>query len=400
VGLLNAAGRRAYEQLRIKCTEVRFGSEWSLPSIVGTSRYGALVPARTFEPRPGFVLQAYRFALDPTPRQARALASHAGAARFAYNWAVRRILANWAQRTAEESYGIAEEDRTPWHDSSAWGLRKEWNQVKGSVAPWWAENSKEAYAFGLACAAEAFGNYAAWKNGSRKGPRMGCPRIKGKRRAAKSCRFTTGPIRVWADRCQVTLPRLGAIKTHESTRKLQRRLADGRARILSATVRQESGGRWFVFFQAEVERRPGRPSRPYAVAGVDLGVKHLAVVADSLGEVRYIPNPCHLGEALGRLRRVSRRMSRRRGPVRHDPATGQTTRRQPSQGWEESARALGRAHARVRQLRADGLHKLTSALAAQYGQVVIEDLNVAGMMRRKRRLGASPTPASARSAAS
>lgn len=32
------------------------------------------------------VTQAYRFALDPTPRQMRALASHVGAARFAFNW--------------------------------------------------------------------------------------------------------------------------------------------------------------------------------------------------------------------------------------------------------------------------------------------------------------------------
>jgi hypothetical protein len=39
-------------------------------------------------------------------------------------------------------------------------------------------------------------------------------------------RFTTGTIRVEADRKHVTLPRLGAIKTHESTRKLARRLQD------------------------------------------------------------------------------------------------------------------------------------------------------------------------------
>jgi putative transposase len=37
------------------------------------------------------VTQAYRFALDPTPAQQRALASHAGAARFAYNWALALV---------------------------------------------------------------------------------------------------------------------------------------------------------------------------------------------------------------------------------------------------------------------------------------------------------------------
>ena len=34
------------------------------------------------------VTQAYRYALDPTPTQVRALASHCGAARFAFNWAL------------------------------------------------------------------------------------------------------------------------------------------------------------------------------------------------------------------------------------------------------------------------------------------------------------------------
>jgi putative transposase len=37
------------------------------------------------------VLQAYRYALDPTPRQKRALASHVGAARFVYNWGLELV---------------------------------------------------------------------------------------------------------------------------------------------------------------------------------------------------------------------------------------------------------------------------------------------------------------------
>ncbi|WP_189141710.1 helix-turn-helix domain-containing protein, partial [Nonomuraea glycinis] len=32
------------------------------------------------------VVQAYRFALDPTARQSAALASHCGAVRVAFNW--------------------------------------------------------------------------------------------------------------------------------------------------------------------------------------------------------------------------------------------------------------------------------------------------------------------------
>jgi Transposase and inactivated derivatives len=77
----------------------------------------------------------------------------------------------------------------------------------------------------------------------------------------------------------VRLPRLGRIKTHESTRKLARRITDGRARILSATVRAEAG-RWFVSFTVEVKRVKQTPARPDAVVGVDLGIKTLAVFSD------------------------------------------------------------------------------------------------------------------------
>ena len=38
-------------------------------------------------------LQAYRFALDPAPAQARVLRSHCGAAKYAYNWGLARIKA-------------------------------------------------------------------------------------------------------------------------------------------------------------------------------------------------------------------------------------------------------------------------------------------------------------------
>jgi putative transposase len=48
------------------------------------------------------VTQAYRFALDPTPRQRRALASHCGAARVAYNWGLELVTTRLDQRRAGE----------------------------------------------------------------------------------------------------------------------------------------------------------------------------------------------------------------------------------------------------------------------------------------------------------
>jgi putative transposase len=115
------------------------------------------------------------------------------------------------------------------------GLRKTWNGRKHSVAPWWSENSKEAYNTGLDALARALGNWSDSKNGTRAGKPAGFPRFK-TRRSRKAVRFTTGTIRVEPGRHHITLPRLGRIKTHESTRKLARRVEAGTARILSATL--------------------------------------------------------------------------------------------------------------------------------------------------------------------
>jgi putative transposase len=127
------------------------------------------------------VIRAYLFALDPTPGQQRAMRAHCGATRFAYNWSLARVKANWEQRAAEESYGVPESQRTPWINTSAYGLRRDFNAAKHEVAPWWAENSKEAYATGCANLATALAN--------RKAGRARMPRFKSKRRARLSCRF-------------------------------------------------------------------------------------------------------------------------------------------------------------------------------------------------------------------
>jgi IS605 OrfB family transposase len=95
-------------------------------------------------------------------------------------------------------------------------------------------------------------------------------------------------------------------------------------------------------------------------------------------------NPRHLDAALRTLRHASRTLSRRAGPVVYDPATGNKTFREPSKGWLEAKHALAKAHARVAHLRADALHKLTTAVARTYGTVVVEDLNVAGMLRNRK----------------
>jgi IS605 OrfB family transposase len=166
------------------------------------------------------------------------------------------------------------------------------------------------------------------------------------------------------DRKHVQLPRIGVVKTHESTRKLARRLEQGSARILAATISRRAD-RWFVSFTVEVQRAiPAGNGKP-SVVGVDVGVRHLAVL--STGAV--IANPHALEGSLRRLRQLNRQLARR------TPGSRRRNR---------TRRRLARVHARAANLRRDALHKLTTSLATQHGTVVIEQLNVAGLLRNRR----------------
>ena len=333
-----------------------------------------------FEVPEGWTAQAYRFALDPSPAQERAFRSHAGSARKAYNTMLGLVKAVMGQRAAERSYGIAGADLTPSLSWSLAGLRKEWNRRKDEVAPWWAEQPKEAYNTGLDALARGLDAWTKSRKGERAGKAIGFPKFKSAR-SRRSVRFTTGTIRVEADRHHVTLPRLGQIRTHESTRKLARRIEAGTARILSATVSEDSSGRWLCSFQVIVQRSvsvPGHVAAGEPAVGVDVGVKAdslLVVAPRTAGRSGGSRPRKSLAAAQARLRALQRRAARQQGPW--NPET--RTRRPPSKRWARTNRRIGRIHARAAAVRRDALHKATTSLAQQHQVITVETLNASGM---------------------
>lgn len=300
------------------------------------------------------VIQAYRFALDPTLAQEQALRSHAGAARFAWNWGLAKV---------KERY----EAEGTWY--SATDLHKLWNAEKKSdpALGWWEENSKCVYQEAFRNLDRALAAFIKSRKGEQKGKRLGFPRFKRRGRCRDSFRLAAEPMRCTGT--TVTLPRLGTIRTHESTRKLTRRLKAGTARILSATVAR-SAQRWLVMFTVEVDRTvPQHHARPGSAIGIDLGVKTLLTGVDDGGNVLIVEGPKPLRVSLQKLRRACRAHSRK--------APGSANRR-------KSAARLARIHARIANIRTDILHKATSALAVRYQTVIVEDLNVAGMTCNRR----------------
>ena len=320
-----------------------------------------------FEIPDGWCVQAFRFTLDPTEDQARSLARHFGARRKAYNWTVATLKAD-----IEAWHTTGVETAKP----SLQALRKRWNTVKdevcvnaGTGAVWWRECSKEAYTDGITGAVNAYWNWQSARAGRRAGRRVGFPRFKRKGRDHDRVCFSTGAMRVEPDRRHLTLPVIGTVRTQENTRRLERLIRGGRARVLAISVRR-NGTR----VDASVRVLVGRPQRPNVAqpgsrVGVDVGVRRLATVATAEGTViETVPNPRPLESALRELRHVSRARSR--------CVTG-------SRRYRERTTELSRVYRRVNDVRTHHLHVLTTRLAKTHGRIVVEGLDAAGMLRQK-----------------
>ena len=314
----------------------------------------------------GWVMTAAKFEVEwPTdPDRSRVIRSHFGARRKAFNWALAQVKDDMDARKLD-----------PGHEPMGWdlaSLRWAWNRAKHEVAPWWADNSKEAYSSGLADLARALDNWNASKNSTRRGRRVGFPRFTSARRDPGRVRFTTGAMRVNADRRTIVLPVIGGLGSKENTRRVQRHIASGRGQILNMTLSQR-WGRLFVSigYALRTPTTPRTVAQPAVIAGVDLGVRTLATVATidpttGVETLTEYPNPAPLKATLTARRRAGRELSRR--------IPG-------SRGWHHAKAKLARLDRRCVHLRREAAHRLTTELAGAYGHIVIEDLGVAAMKR-------------------
>ena len=281
------------------------------------------------------------------------MASHAGAARFAYNAGLAHV------KEALESGEPA--------DWSHYDLRRWWNANKDELAVnrdtgeiWWSQNSKEAYSMAFRDLAQGFSNWSKSRKGQRKGRRVGFPKFKSKNTTMRFAYSTAFTAPTAGDPYGLKLPRIGRVHCMEDVYER----VNG-ARLVRITVSRRAG-HWYA--SLTVERESTAPATVPTSApkrgsvGVDLGVKNLATLSDGT----VITNPRALGAGLKALRKAQQALSRKvKGSVRR----------------EKAKKRIARLHARVADVRADAIHKATTMIAGNYSTVCIEDLNVAGMMK-------------------
>jgi putative transposase len=128
-------------------------------------------------------------------------------------------------------------------------------------------------------------------------------------------------------------------------------------------VSREPDGRWYVTFTVDAAVPVPLEDTGHAI-GIDLGVTDFATTSDG----NRIANPRHLERKARRLARYQRRMARCQ--------KGSANRR-------KAAAKVARAHRKVRNARRDFLHRASTSLVRRHDVIVIEDLNVSGMVRNR-----------------
>lgn len=277
---------------------------------------------------------SYKFRMYPNAEQENLIRRTFGCCRFVFNYFL-------AQRVSEyESTG-----KSP----TRFQQDKELTVLKQKLE-WLQEPDKCALQNAVKNLDTAYKNFfRRVKNGEK----PGFPKFKSKRNNRRS--YTTNcNIKIFENAVQ--LPKLGRVKC---------RVSKGvKGRIISATVSQNPGGKYFVALcctDVEIDPLP----KTGAVIGVDMGLKAFAITSDG---IEY-PNPRYLVKSQKKLARLQRQLSRKpKGSNRREKARIQ----------------VARLHEHITNERSDMMHKLSTQFFRENDVICIEDLAPKNMVKNHR----------------
>ncbi len=282
------------------------------------------------------MLLGFKTKLNLNNQQRTQMFKHAGVARHAWNWGLsltKQILDHNRDCNREEKIKFP----------SGIDLHKWLVAMVKPKYPWYYESSKCAPQFALRQLREA---WARAFNKVSKPPRF--------KKKGRNDSFTLdGTIKV-VDHYKIQLPKIGVVKTYE-------RLPHG-YQPKSVTISRQ-GDNWFISYKIEVESKS--TPKKVDVVGVDLGIKTLAYLSTGIN----FASPMPYGRYVKRLARLQW--------LNRNKVIG-------SGNWKKVQLKIAKLHARIANIRKDTLHKLTTYLAKNHSKIVIEDLNVSGMLKNSK----------------
>ena len=286
------------------------------------------------------MLKAFKFRLYPTQNQQVLLAKHFGTARWVYNWALAEKMA----RYSEEGQSV-----------SIYELQRQLPELKErEETKWLADVSAQSLCGALMALDKAYTRFFKEKRGF--------PKFKSRHDNHQSFQN---------HQHNRIFPELGLIKILKFQEGIKCRFTRPiEGKIKTMTISKTPSGKYWASILVETPEvePPLMPAEEAKALGLDFGVKDLIVTSDGQ---RFV-NPRTLKKFLRTLAIRSRRHTRtQKGSHRR----------------EKSRIRVAKVHEHISNIRRDHLHKITTHLVRenQATTLCIEDLNVSGMMRDRRK---------------
>ncbi|MBW7650587.1 IS200/IS605 family element RNA-guided endonuclease TnpB [Anoxybacillus sp. ST4] len=274
------------------------------------------------------VNKAYKFRIYPNKEQEILIAKTFGCSRFVFN----HFLAKWNETYQETGKGLTYNACS----SQLTQLKKEFT--------WLKEVDSIALQSSLKHLDDAYDRFFKKQNDK--------PRFKSKKNPVQSytTKYTNGNIAV-LDK-HIKLPKLGLVRFAKS------REVEGR--ILSATIRRNPSGKYFVSILVETDVQ-ALPKTGSAV-GIDVGLKEFAILSDG---TKYA-NPKWLHKLEEQLAKAQRILSRRK---------------KGGSNWNKQRIKVARLHEKMTNARHDYLHKISTEIVKNHDIIGMEDLSVSHMLK-------------------
>ncbi len=304
---------------------------------------------------------SHQIKLNPTKAQEVLLRKSCGVARKSFNWGLNK----W-----NEMYMNNEQP-------SAFTLIKFQNSIKKEEFPYFSEVSKNAPQYALHDLNDAWKHYfrklksgeiekekAAYiKKRLSKGlvvnenklQDYGKPKFKKKGVDTDSFIAVENKEQFKQKDKKIRLPRIGWVKCAEDLRF--------KGKVNNVTIKRIAD-MWFAVISIEIESPIKAPiaSDNQATIGVDVGIKMMLVLSDGTA----FENPRALKSNLKGLKRLQKGLFRK--------VKGSNNR------YKNQMR-IARKHYRISNIRKNAIHQATTFIVNNYDKIVIEDLNVSGMVR-------------------
>ena len=275
----------------------------------------------------------YQYRFYPTDQQQQSLAQLFGCVRVVWNDALAMC------KQAEKLPGVNK-------------LSALLTQTKKTIErSWLADVSAVPLQQSLRNLDVAYRNFFNSRNGKRKGGKMGMPKFK-KKTNKQSAEFTKAAFSIEGK--NVYLAKIGDLHPIWS-----RELPNSPS---SVTVIKDCANRYFLSFVVEVE--PVYSEAKNQSIGIDLGIKTFAVMSD--GEKAFSPD---YSSTDSKIRKLQRKLARQQ----KDSNRRKLTRIR-----------IAKLHNKTADTRKDFLHKLSTKIVSENQTIVLEDLNVAGMVKNRK----------------